>query len=74
MPNLIGQGPDQTPVNDMLGRMAYQDPAAVVIEPQASAAPARIGDMTFQATSNTLLTIKYMGTDGVIRSASLTLA
>lgn len=32
MPNLIGLAPEQVPTNQMLGRMAFQDPAAVVLE------------------------------------------
>jgi hypothetical protein len=39
----------------------------------ASATPLAIGQMMFQATSNTQLTIKYKGSDGVVRSANLTL-
>lgn len=32
MPNLIGSAPNQVSTNQMLGRMAFQDPAAVVLE------------------------------------------
>lgn len=35
--------------------------------------PGRDGDMVIEATSNTTLTIKYRGQDGVVRSATLTL-
>lgn len=44
------------------------------IVPLASATPTANGELTFQATSNTSLTFKYKGSDGVVRSASLTLA
>jgi hypothetical protein len=42
--------------------------------PPASVSPANNGDMTFQLTSNTSLVIKVRGSDGVIRSNTLTLA
>jgi len=74
MANLIGVKPEQVPVNGMLGTMAFQDANAVVIEPAASAAPARPGSMVFQLTSDTALAVKVMGSDGVIRTATLTLA
>lgn len=74
MPGLIGGNANQVPTNGMLGGMAFQDPKAVVLEPATSAAPARPGSMVFQLTSNTSLVIKVMGSDGVIRSNTLTLA
>ena len=74
MPQLIGTAANQVPVNGMLGRMAFQEPNAVVLEPQATANPGRPGSMVFQLTSNTSLTVKVMGSDGVVRSATLTLA
>ena len=74
MPSLIGTAPNQVPVNGMLGRMAFQEPNAVVLEPQATANPGRPGSMVFQLTSNTSLTVKVMGSDGVVRSVALTLA
>lgn len=45
----------------------------LMLKPGASVTPAANGDLTFQATSNTSFTIKYKGSDGVVRSASLTL-
>lgn len=45
----------------------------VTFKPLASATPVNNGDLTFQATSNTSLTIKLKGTDGVVRSVLLTL-
>lgn len=74
MKNLIGAGQDQVPTNGQLGRMAFQNPEAVVIEPQASATPNKPGQMVFQLTSDTSLTIKINGSDGVVRSVALTLA
>lgn len=42
--------------------------------PPASATPANNGQMTFQLTSNTSLVIKVKGSDGTVRSTTLTLA
>jgi hypothetical protein len=46
----------------------------LVVVPKSSSTPEIIGEMVFEATSNTQLKIKLMGTDGVVRSATLTLA
>ena len=43
------------------------------IIPVASANPLNNGDLKIEATSNTSLTFKLRGTDGVVRSASLAL-
>ena len=75
MANLIGTGAEQVPVNGMLGTAAYRDAKEFVgSRPQASVTPVNNGDMTFQLTSNTSLAIKVKGSDGVVRSATLTLA
>lgn len=42
--------------------------------PPSSATPAANGDLTFERTSNTSLTLRLRGTDGVVRSVALTLA
>jgi len=42
--------------------------------PKASVTPAVNGEMMFQLTSNTSLVVKVKGSDGVVRSATLTLA
>lgn len=42
--------------------------------PEASATPTANGDLVFEATSNTALTIKYKGSDGTVRSVELTLS
>ena len=47
---------------------------ALTIKPSASATPSNNGDMTFELTNDTTLKIKVKGNDGVVRSASLTLA
>lgn len=46
----------------------------IVLAPPASVTPANNGDVTFEFTSNTQLKIKAKGSDGVVRSVSLTLA
>jgi hypothetical protein len=74
MPNLIGTAPNQVPTNGQLGKMAFQDPEQVVLKPQASATPVGIGDMVFQLTNDTTLVIKVKGSDGTVRSNTLTLA
>jgi hypothetical protein len=45
-----------------------------IITPGASVTPALNGEVTVQLTSNTQLTFKAKGSDGVVRSGSLTLA
>lgn len=42
-------------------------------KPATSSTPAANGDLTFEATSNTSLTVKLRGTDGLVRSAILAL-
>jgi len=70
----IGSGPNEVPLNEYLGDMAYMNAEAVVIQPQASVTPNGIGDMVFQLTNNTTLVVKVKGSDGTVRSATLTLA
>lgn len=47
---------------------------AAIFHPPASATPANNGDLVIQATSNTSLTFKLKGDDGVVRSGSVTLS
>lgn len=70
----IGTAPNEIPLNQYLGKMAYMNAEAVIIQPQASVTPSGIGDMVFQLTSDTSLVIKVKGSDGTVRSATLTLA
>ena len=74
MPNLIGTAPNQIPTNGQLGKMAFQDPQQVVLKPQASVTPVGIGDMVFQLTNDTTLVVKVKGSDGTVRSSTLTLS
>lgn len=47
---------------------------SVVHRPASSATPAANGDLVIEATSNTSLTFKLKGTDGTVRSGSVTLS
>ena len=68
-----GTGQNQVPRNGDLGGMAFQNPEAVVLKPQASVTPLQIGDMCFQLTNDTTLVVKVKGRDGTVRSSTLTL-
>jgi len=46
----------------------------VTLSPGASVTPANNGEVMFQLTSNTSLTFKVKGSDGTVRSGSITLA
>jgi len=46
----------------------------LIQRPAASATPANNGDVMFELTNNTQLKIKVKGSDGIVRSATLTLA
>lgn len=48
-------------------------PGNLTIVPWSSVTPASNGDLVVEATSNTSVTIKLKGTDGTVRSVSLTL-
>lgn len=69
----IGTEPNEIPLNQYLGNMAYMDNQSVVLKPVASASPTGIGEMVFQLTSDTSLTIKVRGRDGTVRSANISL-
>lgn len=46
----------------------------IIHKPSASITPASNGDLVAEATSNTTLTFKFKGSDGVVRSGTVTLA
>ena len=48
-------------------------PGNLTIVPGSSVTPGSNGDLVVEATSNTSVTIKLKGTDGTVRSVSLTL-
>lgn len=54
--------------------LSWDGSSNIVLYPQASVTPANNGDMMFELTSNTQLKIKVKGSDGTVRSTSLTLA
>jgi hypothetical protein len=70
----VGTEPNQVSLNQYLGDMAFQSKEQVVIKPAASAVPNGIGELVFQLTSNTSLEVKVKGSDGTVRSATLTLS
>ena len=70
----IGTAPNQIPLNQYLGNLAFMDGSQLVVNPAATAVPAGIGDMVFQLTSDTSLVVKVRGSDGTVRSATLTLS
>lgn len=72
--NLIGTAPNQVPLNQFLGGLAYQSPEGFVIKPQASVNPGGLRDMVWQLTNDTTLVVKVRGTDGIVRTATITLA
>lgn len=69
---LVGSTTDDT-VNKLQVNGATRTAGNLTCAPAASVTPANNGDLTFEATSNTSLTFKYKGSDGVVRSASLVL-
>jgi hypothetical protein len=50
-----------------------ESPNGIAVPLLSTMTPVRNSDMTFQLTSNTSLVIKVKGSDGVVRSATLTL-
>jgi hypothetical protein len=49
-------------------------PGGLALHPGSSITPTANGDLIIQATSNTSLTFKYKGSDGVVRSGSIALS
>ena len=54
--------------------MSMDEVGNLAISPKATANPTNNGDLVFELTSNTQLKVKVKGSDGVVRSATLTLA
>lgn len=65
--------PDGTPT-DYLGRLWQTLFRQPVLTLTASQDPPAVGNLVIQATSDTSLTFKYRGSDGVVRSGSITLS
>lgn len=70
----VGTLPNQVPLNQYLGDLAFQNKNSFVIQPAASATPQQLGSVVFQLTNDTTLVIKVKGLDGTVRSYSMTLA
>lgn len=70
----IGTAPNEIPLNQYLGNLAYMNSDQFVLNPVASATPIGVGDLVFQLTNDTTLVVKVKGSDGTVRSATLTLA
>ncbi len=62
-PNMMGQ----------VVRARINAAFAAIFQPPASTLPVNNGDLVIQATSNTSLTFRYKGSDGIVRSGSVTL-
>jgi len=56
------------------GTASKADKDSTVLTPATSATPPANGDLVFERTSDTSLTLRLKGTDGVVRSVALTLA
>jgi hypothetical protein len=68
----IGTANDQVPLNSMLGQLAFLDDITRI---RASAtAPTNNLDINFEYVSNTSIKIRMRGSDGTVRSATLTLS
>lgn len=67
----IGTASNQIPLNQYLGTLAFQDQVSQ-LQPAASA-PTNNLDINFEYVSNTSIKIRMRGTDGVVRSTTLTL-
>jgi hypothetical protein len=70
----IGTAPNEIPLNQYLGNLAFMNSNQLVINPTATAVPSGIGDMVFELASDTSLVVKVRGSDGTVRSVALTLA
>lgn len=79
---LLAQHTNATPtapvlqVKNSAGTSKFEawDTGNVVMNPVASATPGANGNMVFELTSDTALTVKVKGSDGVVRTAVLTLS
>jgi hypothetical protein len=58
---------------DVSLRVDGKGAGVVILRTQPSSTPPSNGDLVFERTSNTSLTIRLRGTDGVVRSVALTL-
>jgi hypothetical protein len=68
----VGTDPNQIPLNQNLGTLAFQDQVGVI--QAASTAPTNNLDINFEYVSNTSIKIRMRGSDGTVRSTTLTLS
>lgn len=73
---VVGLATTQTLTNKTLTAPTITTPTvtAPVLQPLASATPASNGDVVIEATANTTLTFKLKGSDGTVRSGTITLS
>ncbi len=50
------------------------DTSLALFKPGSTVDPTSNGDLVIEATSNTSITVKYKGSDGVVRTTPLTLS
>jgi hypothetical protein len=60
-----------TTTDDTINKLQVN--GSIVQSPLASVTPANNGELVFEATSNTTITVKYKGSDGTVRSGTITL-
>lgn len=65
----LGSGPDQVPVGQYLGQLAFQDAISTVVVSR-HVRDSRPGDVWREYVSDTATTIKFHGFDGLVRSRS----
>lgn len=68
----IGTDPNQVPLNQFLGQLAFMDEVGDI--PTSSTAPQENLSVNFEYVSNTSIKIRMRGSDGVVRSVTLTLS
>lgn len=71
--NAVGLGSNTTVIGSS-ATVTFKAFGTPILTPAASSVPTVNGELTVEATSNTSLTFRLKGTDGTVRSASLTLA
>jgi len=72
----LGTGANQIPTCGMLGQVAFLDRPIEIeaVAPSYGQPISKNSRILFELTSNTQLTIRVRGNDGVVRSANITLA
>lgn len=71
--NATGLGSNTTVIGSS-ATLKFKAFGTPILTPAASSVPTVNGELTVEATSNTSLTFRLKGTDGTVRSASLTLS